>query len=171
MTVYLVISLPKLPYVHRIYMALANPTHLQAAHCIIPLLPLYFYWRYPASLYWRRWSIYRRSYTPLASTRVNPLPWASKQALSHFPLPHFPHSPLSFLPCTASLFASCTLRYLFMDVSFNLDTLIGTILQCALRYPYCSFFSVHWPCQDGPVSCKQMCKRRCNIGRCINAIQ
>ena len=27
MTVYLVISLPKLPYIHRIYMVLANPTH------------------------------------------------------------------------------------------------------------------------------------------------
>jgi hypothetical protein len=26
MTVYLVISLPKLPYIHRIYMVLANPT-------------------------------------------------------------------------------------------------------------------------------------------------
>ena len=27
MTVYLVISLPKTPYIHRIYMVLANPTH------------------------------------------------------------------------------------------------------------------------------------------------
>jgi hypothetical protein len=27
MTVYLVISLPKVPYIHRIYMVLANPTH------------------------------------------------------------------------------------------------------------------------------------------------
>jgi hypothetical protein len=27
MTVYLVISLPKIPYIHRIYMVLANPTH------------------------------------------------------------------------------------------------------------------------------------------------
>jgi hypothetical protein len=27
MTVYLVISLPKIPYVNRIYMVLANPTH------------------------------------------------------------------------------------------------------------------------------------------------
>ena len=27
MTVYLVISLPKLPYIHRIYMVLANPTY------------------------------------------------------------------------------------------------------------------------------------------------
>ena len=27
MTVYMVISLPKLPYTHRIYMVLANPTH------------------------------------------------------------------------------------------------------------------------------------------------
>ena len=26
MTVYMVISLPKLPYIHRIYMVLANPT-------------------------------------------------------------------------------------------------------------------------------------------------
>jgi hypothetical protein len=29
MTVYLVISLPKIPYMHRIYMVLANPTHDQ----------------------------------------------------------------------------------------------------------------------------------------------
>jgi hypothetical protein len=28
MTVYLVISLPKIPYMHRIYMVLANPTHV-----------------------------------------------------------------------------------------------------------------------------------------------
>ena len=28
MTVYSVISLPKIPYIHRIYMVLANPTHL-----------------------------------------------------------------------------------------------------------------------------------------------
>ena len=27
MTVYLVISLPKIPYIHRIYMVLANPNH------------------------------------------------------------------------------------------------------------------------------------------------
>jgi hypothetical protein len=27
MTVYLVISLPKIPYIHRIYMVLANPTY------------------------------------------------------------------------------------------------------------------------------------------------
>jgi hypothetical protein len=26
MTVYLVISLPKVPYIHRVYMVLANPT-------------------------------------------------------------------------------------------------------------------------------------------------
>jgi hypothetical protein len=31
MTVYLMISLPKVPYIHRIYMDLANPTHAQAA--------------------------------------------------------------------------------------------------------------------------------------------
>ena len=30
MTVYLVISLPKIPYIHRIYMVLANPTHIEA---------------------------------------------------------------------------------------------------------------------------------------------
>ena len=30
MTVYLVISLPKIPYIHRIYMVLANPTHVCA---------------------------------------------------------------------------------------------------------------------------------------------
>jgi len=29
MTVYLVISLPKIPYIHRIYMVLANPRHVQ----------------------------------------------------------------------------------------------------------------------------------------------
>ena len=29
MTVYLVISLPEMPYVHRIYMVLANPTSTQ----------------------------------------------------------------------------------------------------------------------------------------------
>ena len=28
MTVYLVISLPKIPYIHRIYMVLANPMYL-----------------------------------------------------------------------------------------------------------------------------------------------
>jgi hypothetical protein len=28
MTVYMVISLPKIPYTHRIYMVLANPTHV-----------------------------------------------------------------------------------------------------------------------------------------------
>jgi len=28
MTVYLVTSLPDMPYIHRIYMVLANPTHL-----------------------------------------------------------------------------------------------------------------------------------------------
>ena len=28
MTVYLVISLPKIPYIHRIYMVLANPTYM-----------------------------------------------------------------------------------------------------------------------------------------------
>ena len=28
MTVYLVTSLPKTPYVHRIYMVMANPTHV-----------------------------------------------------------------------------------------------------------------------------------------------
>jgi hypothetical protein len=28
MTVYLVISLPKVPYMHRLYMVLANPTHV-----------------------------------------------------------------------------------------------------------------------------------------------
>ena len=28
MTVYLVISLPKIPHIHRIYMVLANPTHV-----------------------------------------------------------------------------------------------------------------------------------------------
>jgi hypothetical protein len=28
MTVYLVISLPKKPYIHRIYMVLANPTYM-----------------------------------------------------------------------------------------------------------------------------------------------
>jgi len=32
MTVYLVISLPKLPYIHRIYMVLANPTRVRMAH-------------------------------------------------------------------------------------------------------------------------------------------
>jgi len=31
MTVYLVISLPKIPYIHRIYMVLANPTHVLAS--------------------------------------------------------------------------------------------------------------------------------------------
>ena len=29
MTAYLVNSLPKIPYIHRIYMVLANPTHVQ----------------------------------------------------------------------------------------------------------------------------------------------
>jgi len=32
MTVYLVISLPRIPYVHRIYMVLANPTHLRCMY-------------------------------------------------------------------------------------------------------------------------------------------
>ena len=30
MAVYLVISLPNIPYIHRIYMVLANPTHMHA---------------------------------------------------------------------------------------------------------------------------------------------
>ena len=32
MTVYLVTSLPKIPYIHRIYMVLANPTHHASPH-------------------------------------------------------------------------------------------------------------------------------------------
>ena len=36
MTVYLVISLPKIPYIHRIYMVLANPSYF-----CIPFLQLY----------------------------------------------------------------------------------------------------------------------------------
>jgi hypothetical protein len=32
MTVYLVIFLPKVPYIHRMYMVLANPTHLAKVH-------------------------------------------------------------------------------------------------------------------------------------------
>ena len=32
MTVYLVMSLPKIPYIHRIYMVLANPTHQAPSH-------------------------------------------------------------------------------------------------------------------------------------------
>jgi hypothetical protein len=36
MTVYLVISLPKIPYMHRIFMVLANPTHKQCHHCSAP---------------------------------------------------------------------------------------------------------------------------------------
>jgi hypothetical protein len=28
MTIYLMISLPKIPYIHRIYMVLANPNHV-----------------------------------------------------------------------------------------------------------------------------------------------
>jgi len=32
MTVYLVISLPKMPYIHRIYMVLANPTYAQVLY-------------------------------------------------------------------------------------------------------------------------------------------
>ena len=45
MTVYLVISLPKLPYTHRVYMVLANPIHARtsfpAAHasCAVGLGP------------------------------------------------------------------------------------------------------------------------------------
>jgi len=38
MTVYLVISLPKIPYIHRIYMVLANPTYIPTA--TLPFLPL-----------------------------------------------------------------------------------------------------------------------------------
>jgi len=34
MTVYLVISLPKIPYIHCIYMVLANPTHVPNLHPI-----------------------------------------------------------------------------------------------------------------------------------------
>ena len=48
MTVYLVTSLPNMPYIHRIYMVLANPSHI-AQHLItmmgvmrirVPLLPV-----------------------------------------------------------------------------------------------------------------------------------
>ena len=35
MTVYLVISLPEIPYTHRIYMVLANPTHASLCMCSI----------------------------------------------------------------------------------------------------------------------------------------
>ena len=36
MTVYLVISLPKIPYMHRICMVLANPTHVQVLQlCVL----------------------------------------------------------------------------------------------------------------------------------------
>jgi len=35
MTVYLVISLPKLPYVNRIYMALANPTDIRCIYTVL----------------------------------------------------------------------------------------------------------------------------------------
>ena len=31
MTVYLVISQPKIPYIHRIYMVMANPTHVSSS--------------------------------------------------------------------------------------------------------------------------------------------
>ena len=45
MTVYLVKSLPKIPYMHRIYMVLANPTHQGGtnvtAHTGIQFLTLY----------------------------------------------------------------------------------------------------------------------------------
>jgi hypothetical protein len=37
MTVFLVISLPKIPYVHRIYMVLANPKHSPKLLCNFPV--------------------------------------------------------------------------------------------------------------------------------------
>ena len=38
LTVYLVISLPKIPYVHRIYMVLANPINEQCDECVCMLM-------------------------------------------------------------------------------------------------------------------------------------
>jgi hypothetical protein len=34
MTVYLVISLPTIPYIHRIYMVLANPMYVSKSVCV-----------------------------------------------------------------------------------------------------------------------------------------
>jgi len=36
MTVYLMIFLPKIPYIHRIYMVLANPTHVVISRLLVP---------------------------------------------------------------------------------------------------------------------------------------
>ena len=38
MTVYLVISLPKIPYMHHIYMVLANPRYAWMWYCILVYL-------------------------------------------------------------------------------------------------------------------------------------
>ena len=46
MTVYMVISLPKIPYTHRMYMVLANP-------------------RYAASSIWMRLFLYSQTNTPM----------------------------------------------------------------------------------------------------------
>ena len=43
MTVYLVISLPKIPYIHRIYMVLANPSNALLIHFCLASLSLSFF--------------------------------------------------------------------------------------------------------------------------------
>jgi len=45
MTVYLVISLPKIPYIHRIYMVLANPTHYRFCSSHVWMRPFSSMWR------------------------------------------------------------------------------------------------------------------------------
>jgi len=34
MTIYLIESLPKIPYMHRMYMVLANPSHARCIRCV-----------------------------------------------------------------------------------------------------------------------------------------
>ena len=56
MTVYLVISLPKIPYIHRIYMVLANPSYTQLYNndvftSVAPSLRVYQYQQINSILY------------------------------------------------------------------------------------------------------------------------
>jgi hypothetical protein len=55
-TVYLVISLPKLPYVHHIYMVLANSRHMRLKLILrkYPAVALLFYCRVKDEIAWLR---------------------------------------------------------------------------------------------------------------------
>ena len=81
MTVYLVISLPKIPYTHRIYMVLANPTYFTCCKCCcLNFLPFHLPIAAPSSM---------------SNTQAHMLPLHNSSLLSHKPTcyrsttPHF----------------------------------------------------------------------------------